>query len=622
MEGIENQKELKPLNKYFFNIMLLGTLSIAILFIFISTIKPSDNVVLIRDAQRAVSLAQNPNDVELNQWNPVLLPAPAQKKNADLEGYQWFSVILPAKSNQSGVQSILIRNLPQGAKLYLDNVEFLQNSVENNDIARANSMYPVLVTLPYLQLSAPHTLSIKTKSKLLLWDLEPIYFGGATDIDRLYKAFFTLNILLSKISYFVALIFIAIFGLAWYKNRGVSIFREIFLLNVFWLLWIGPIGTNGEDINNIFFIELSNSIVISALLYFFLKSSYYLAGLKVGKLTKYYYVGYAVISIGLFLFRINDITIKNALIVGLFLIFSISFFPVIYQAKIKKEWGLLAWCALFIASFPIVLHDFTVWLRLLPSWYSFLHKIVPEFFLQSTQLSHLIAIPYFFTTSLIVTRAIDEREFFRLGSIITAQKERLDIIRDLHDGLGASLTMAYLQTKSKIPNFYEIQTSLLECLDELRLIINGFDDDTSNLSSLIEVAATQAQRVKSKDGSPIRISYHLPVQVLDEVKLNPKKNLQIARIVKEILVNAIKHSGGNQINIKLTYHKKIFIIIEISDNGEKGFNYNEALLKNSGHGLKNINQRVRDLHGDISYASKLEGTKATISIPLAENVTN
>ena len=128
MEGIENQKELKPLNKYFFNIMLLGTLSIVILFIFISTIKPSDNVVLIRDAQRAVSLAQNPNDVELNQWNPILLPAPAQKKNADLEGYQWFSVILPAKSNQSGVQSILIRNLPQGAKLYLDNVEFLQNS--------------------------------------------------------------------------------------------------------------------------------------------------------------------------------------------------------------------------------------------------------------------------------------------------------------------------------------------------------------------------------------------------------------------------------------------------------------------------------------------------------------
>jgi two-component system NarL family sensor kinase len=97
-------------------------------------------------------------------------------------------------------------------------------------------------------------------------------------------------------------------------------------------------------------------------------------------------------------------------------------------------------------------------------------------------------------------------------------------------------------------------------------------------------------------------------------RLDMNTEINLYRIVQELVSNILKHSQANEIILQLNrYESELLLTIE--DNGI-GFDTSSELLK-QGMGLKNIKSRVTKLNGKFHIDShKGKGSIITIEIPL------
>jgi signal transduction histidine kinase len=92
-------------------------------------------------------------------------------------------------------------------------------------------------------------------------------------------------------------------------------------------------------------------------------------------------------------------------------------------------------------------------------------------------------------------------------------------------------------------------------------------------------------------------------------QLSEEKELNIYRIVAELLNNIVKHSKATKAIIQLVYHDN-YLLISLEDNGI-GINTNENTW---GIGLKNINSRVEFMKAKIITDSNAKGTTFMIEV--------
>ena len=104
-------------------------------------------------------------------------------------------------------------------------------------------------------------------------------------------------------------------------------------------------------------------------------------------------------------------------------------------------------------------------------------------------------------------------------------------------------------------------------------------------------------------------------QKSDWNKLNEKLQVNIYRIVQELVNNVIKHAQASKVEIRLSIAEKK-INIEVVDNG-KGF---DTKVKASGIGVRSMKSRVHNLGGEIDIKSVIDkGTEISLSIPIYQN---
>lgn len=204
---------------------------------------------------------------------------------------------------------------------------------------------------------------------------------------------------------------------------------------------------------------------------------------------------------------------------------------------------------------------------------------------------------------LTLTKAILESE----------ERERERIARDLHDGLGGMLAGVKINLSSWSSNYFKEENTefgkILEQLDrsvgELRYVARNLMPE-SLLNFGLETALNDLCEFYTRtdleiDFQPLNIesTLSLPIQV------------NIYRIVQELLANAVKHSGGNHILVQCSQSDDHFMIT-VEDDGE-GFAEDIYKTTNS-MGLRNLRNRVGYLKGKIEINSDHEGT--TINIEL------
>jgi two-component system, NarL family, sensor kinase len=224
-----------------------------------------------------------------------------------------------------------------------------------------------------------------------------------------------------------------------------------------------------------------------------------------------------------------------------------------------------------------------------------------------------------FKHSSLLNDILKQQEIKSITNIMEGQDmERKRIAEDLHDRLGsmlATIKLHFNSLENKIEKLetqshsqYEKASRLLDDVcQEVRKI--AYNMESGVLTNFGLLSALEELVGAIENTSRIRIQLH--THNFTE-RLPFEMEIQIYRVVQELLSNVIKHAEANEIIIEINRFAGTLTII-LSDDG-KGYSQ-ETIQK--GLGLKNVRSRVEKLKGKITVDSDSKtGTTNIIEIPL------
>lgn len=201
------------------------------------------------------------------------------------------------------------------------------------------------------------------------------------------------------------------------------------------------------------------------------------------------------------------------------------------------------------------------------------------------------------------------------------EKERQRIARDLHDSSLQNLT--HLVHKVELTSLYldqdplkaklelaTIESGLRKVIDDIRNRIYDLRPMTFDDLGLQE-ALSNIFSLMNAEG---RFDIQSDIDEIEDDFSEEEKNLfliMIYHIIKECVQNAIKHSGGNQIEVSLKKTEGDYRI-RVKDNGT-GFDVKEAAKKGKHFGLLVVQERVFLLGGEMRIDTQ-SGTTIEITI--------
>jgi two-component system, NarL family, sensor histidine kinase DegS len=219
----------------------------------------------------------------------------------------------------------------------------------------------------------------------------------------------------------------------------------------------------------------------------------------------------------------------------------------------------------------------------------------------------------------------DIREKQTLGiKIIKAQEEeRKRVAREIHDGPAQLMANLVIKTElceklvDRNPDQVKVELNSLKelariSLKDVRKII--YDLRPMSLDDLGLIPTVQRFISNYMDETGKNVELHV---FGEAVALAPIVELASFRIIQEALNNVKKHSGANNVHVKLEFAKTSIKLV-VSDNG-KGFDKGTVKSQDidGGYGLLSMKERVDLLNGRLDVISMPgKGTKIFASIPL------
>jgi len=181
-------------------------------------------------------------------------------------------------------------------------------------------------------------------------------------------------------------------------------------------------------------------------------------------------------------------------------------------------------------------------------------------------------------------------------SILEAEeKERSRIAADLHDNIGAFATAIRANVEKIMDSGMIKSTADLLNLQQNSIEINNSLRDTiwvlnkENIG-LVEISDRIKNYIQKLKPSYEKVEFSILEEIEKDIALSSKTALNLFRIIQESIHNALKHSMANQIEIRFISKEKLNILIQ--DNGI-GMDIQET--KNSGHGIRNIQERAKEI---------------------------
>ncbi|GHV35324.1 hypothetical protein FACS1894178_4640 [Bacteroidia bacterium] len=183
---------------------------------------------------------------------------------------------------------------------------------------------------------------------------------------------------------------------------------------------------------------------------------------------------------------------------------------------------------------------------------------------------------------------------------IASDKERERIARDLHDGLGGLLSAVRINLENA--EYLESARELLKkSIDELRRISHNL------MPVSLQHGIKPALEEFCLSFSQVHFHYYG-----DGSQLSEKMNLLLYRCTFELVNNAIKHSGAENIDVQLVQSAKS-ITLTVQDDG-CGFDINSVKL---GAGIENIRSRISEFDGNMEFFSeKGKGAETDIELKI------
>lgn len=187
----------------------------------------------------------------------------------------------------------------------------------------------------------------------------------------------------------------------------------------------------------------------------------------------------------------------------------------------------------------------------------------------------------------------------------TQERERKVIAQDLHDGIGQLLSAAIINLDAVISQAslnpeqsLNTTNELIEqAVSDVRTMTKSLMPNVLKDFGLIEALQKLGDLMKNISSINIVFSAHgVQLDLSEQIEIN------LYRVVQEIINNALKHSQASEIAIQLFSRNKE-LIIQIEDDGI-GFDLNKILTDRSGLGISNIQNRLDLIDAELDIDTR------------------
>ncbi|WP_039016551.1 sensor histidine kinase, partial [Cupriavidus sp. IDO] len=187
-----------------------------------------------------------------------------------------------------------------------------------------------------------------------------------------------------------------------------------------------------------------------------------------------------------------------------------------------------------------------------------------------------------------------------------ALRERSRIMRDMHDGLGSTLSLL----RSGQSSSAALQKHLQQALDALKFSVDAMQDTGGDLAVVL---GNLRYRLRERlEAAGLTVDWQ--VDRLPAVAgLTPQIVRELQYLLLEAFSNVMQHAGGGVVQVIArsvpgAAHGGNAILIEIRDNGI-GF---DTTATTHGHGLANMRIRAAGIGGELSIESSERGTAVSL----------
>lgn len=203
----------------------------------------------------------------------------------------------------------------------------------------------------------------------------------------------------------------------------------------------------------------------------------------------------------------------------------------------------------------------------------------------------------------LVRRAERGRDDYARGVI----EERARIARDLHDDLGARLLRGAVGADA------DARALSQAALKDLRSILSDLSAGALDLDeALANLRHETAERVADAglglDWPPID-------EELSRHKVDPRQMKALASSVREAVSNAIRHSAGTKLTVRIAAREGR-VTISVRDDGRGLAAARATAGAGAGQGLRNMRERMGAAEGEARVESSDAGVTATFDMPL------
>ncbi|WP_375430544.1 sensor histidine kinase [uncultured Friedmanniella sp.] len=208
--------------------------------------------------------------------------------------------------------------------------------------------------------------------------------------------------------------------------------------------------------------------------------------------------------------------------------------------------------------------------------------------------------------------------------VLAVEEDRRRLRRDLHDGLGPTLTgVAYATDAARnLLRRHPAQAEELlaaaradtgRAITEIRELVDGLRPSVLDQLGLVPAIQQQAAQLRGRDGRRIEVSLDLTAPM---PALSAATEVAVFRIISEALTNVARHSDSGTARVRLDRLAEDVLLVEIADHGSTS----DAWVP--GVGLQSIQERVDQLGGTVAVGPEAPesadggGGRVQVTLPI------
>jgi signal transduction histidine kinase len=221
----------------------------------------------------------------------------------------------------------------------------------------------------------------------------------------------------------------------------------------------------------------------------------------------------------------------------------------------------------------------------------------------------------------------DQQKLLLNASIRLQEEERQRIAADLHDDAGPLLATARLYLNENLVNLdkttqlqsiYNAKQIIDDTIQLIRNISHSLMPPTLKNFGLESAVNDLFQKISGSGSMNASSRFHDYRE-----RLQAENELIIFRVIQELVNNILKHSNASFIHLtQNTSGQKFFIRLHHDGRGITQNDFNKLNKSNVGLGLKNIQSRLKVLHGKIFFEKDMSQTYYKVTIELLKDEDN